>query len=138
MVWYRGNIFWGYSIELGRMRKEIIFSLLAGIILGIVSILLKITFLQIKNFSILSLESWMSFIFSLNFLGISIGSIFGMILFFYGLRVGKVAVVTSITSSFATLLPIIGGVILFGEKVLVAKLIGITFILLGIIILGKE
>jgi drug/metabolite transporter (DMT)-like permease len=119
------------------MRKEFILSSLVGIIFGVVNVLWKIIFISIEDFSMFSLEKWSELIFSYTFFVLAVFSSIGVFLFFYSLRKGRTIVVTSVVSSFATLIPVATGIFLLNESFSLVKIIAILIVLVGVGVLAK-
>jgi drug/metabolite transporter (DMT)-like permease len=119
------------------MREEFILSSLVGIIFGIVNVLWKIVFISIEDFSIFSLDKWLKLIFSPTFFGLAMFTNVGVLLFFYTLRKGRTAVVTSVTSSLATLIPVIIGIFLLNENFSMIKIAITAITVSGMVILAK-
>jgi len=137
MVWCGDYIYWDSCVKSSYMREEFILSSLVGIIFGIVNVLWKIVFISIEDFSIFSLDKWLKLIFSPAFFGLAMFTNLGVLLFFYTLRKGRTAVVTSVTSSLATLIPVIIGIFLLNENFSMIKIAITAITVLGMVILAK-
>ncbi len=110
---------------------EIPLAAAAGVLYGIGAIFLKQATGTTGGFNIFSGGQWTTLLGSPAFLGVIIANALGLLVWFWALSEGRVAVVGPFMSGFMVLIPVIVGLAYFGESLSIMKGVGILAITVG-------
>lgn len=115
---------------------EIPLSAAAGVLYGIGAIFLKQVTESFEIFNILSLEQWSTLLGTPAIWGVIIAMGLGLLVWFWALSIGRVAVVGPFMSGFMVIVPVIAGLTYFEEDWTWLKGVGILAITVGGMILS--
>ncbi len=120
------------------LTEELPLAIVTGILFGAGGVFTKTAVQGIEVFNILSIENWISLIVNPAFVGMVVTSVIGMITWFWALSKGRASVVTPVISGFMVLVPVIVGLTIFSEPPSLLKIIGISLVTIGSLILGSR